>query len=318
MERAGHFNAPGRQQPLIQFASVEGTLPAQQLQETLQQILTELAAEHKEKGPTLARYKRGFFQSLGGSHTWVGRGADDSFGLHHTRAFMSVAVPLPRRDFPLVIQSSFGLYSFSGPDSFDVPSRLYESALSLIWLPKLSERWQGIVAVAPGIYSDFDAATSDSLRIKGLGLLKHHWNEQLEVQMGVVYLDRADITVVPAVGFVWRPNDDTLFEMSMPRPRIARRIFAGFDPTYGPRETWIYMVGELGGETWTVETGPSSHRLMSLREYRLLAGIEGVRNGGGGWRIESGIALDRRLLFTGPDQTIRGDDAFVLRASVTW
>ena len=290
--------------PTIQFAAID---ERRHNPEFLEMAISEDWPSNKQRkhqpppAGQLSRHKAGFFQSLSLRHRWIDSGGGNGFGLNHTQAALSVAVPLPNPDWPLLITPAFNSYGFEGPQQVFVPGQVYDASLSLIWVPKVSDRWQAIIAVVPGVYSDFEESSADSLRIKGAGVLRYAWSANLELQAGVAYLDRPDVGILPAAGLIWRPNDQYLLELTLPRPKLAKRIWGTRE-----RESWLYLAGELGGESWIIHPQAGQSRRMTLREYRLMLGLERIRDGGAGWVLEAGLAFDRRLRFDAPDLTIRG------------
>jgi hypothetical protein len=174
--------------------------------------------EFTEETGRLSSHKDGFFQKYSISGAWLYPGnGDNELGLTELRTFLTVAVPLPSRDYPMLITPGFDATLFSGPESPDLPSQVYDAYLDFMWLPKLTDGWLGILSLAPGVYSDFEDLQSDAFRIKGKALIRYDWSpDRLQLVAGVLYLNRNDVNWLPAGGLIWTPSDTVNLEMVFP------------------------------------------------------------------------------------------------------
>ena len=77
-----------------------------------------------------------------------------------------------------------------------------------------------------------------------------------------------------------------------PVPKLAHRIDCG--PGY---EDWVYVRGDYGGNTFAINSDPMIDRI-TLRDYRVLLGLERKLNGGAGFRIEVGYVMGRKIEFS--------------------
>lgn len=258
----------------------------------------------------LAAHRDGFFQKLSLTGAWLSGGGQDGFGIVEARSFVTVAVPLPTRDFPLLITPGFDVTSLAGPACPDLPPLLYDAYLDCMWLPKLAERWLGILSVAPGIYSDFDALPDEALRIKGKGLVRYDWVPgRVQVLAGVLYLHRFSVNLLPAGGIVWDPADDWHLELLFPRPKIAYRWTAS-----ALHEDWAYLAGEFGGDTYAIRRGPDNGDMLELLDWRIFAGLERKTPGGGSLRLEGGYVFGRDIQFASGRGDRRLADTVLIRA----
>ncbi|MFM9116981.1 MAG: hypothetical protein ACKOU6_12570 [Planctomycetota bacterium] len=260
-------------------------------------------------GPQLREFKRGFFQkfSLGG--TWIARDGSAGLGIVESEAFVTFAIPAPTRQWPMLISPYLNIRSLDGPTSVDVPATLYETYLDFMWVPQLTDRLLGIVAVAPSVYSDFQQGDGDGFRWQGKGLVR--WDivpQQLQLLAGVLYLNRQDIRLLPAGGLIWKPNDTHNYELLFPRPKLARRIRYG--ETWAD---WVYVAGEFGGNSFAILHGDRTRDLVTLRDWRLLLGVERKLDGGAGLRAEVGLVFNRRLEFTSELPDVELDSTLLLR-----
>lgn len=264
-------------------------------------------------GGGVSDHKNGFFQKLGFSETWIDRPNRDDFGLHEMDAFVTVAVPAPTREWPLLISPTFNTRLIDGPVTPDLPPQIYETYLDLLWVPRLSERWTAIVGVAPSYYGDFHVDSSEAFRMTGKGLAKYDWSPgRVELIFGVLYLNRNDVRLLPAGGIIWTPNDAKRYELLFPKPKLAHRITLG-----DHYEDWLYLAGEFGGNTYAIERGGITD-FITLRDWRVFLGLERKLNGGAGYRLEAGYVFARLIEFDSAIPDLEVDDTAILRGGFTY
>ena len=264
-------------------------------------------------GGGVTEHKDGFFQKLGASETWIDRDGADDFGINEIDTFVTVAVPAPTREWPLLISPTFNTRLLNGPVTPDLPNQIYETYLDLLWVPRLSPRWTAIIGVAPSYYGDFEADDSNAFRMTGKGLARFDWSPTVQVLFGVLYLNRNDVMLLPAGGIIWTPNDAKRYELLFPRPKLAHRITLG--ECY---EDWIYLGGEFGGNTYAVATATGVDDFITLRDLRAYVGLERKLNGGAGYRLEAGYVFARVVEFESGIPDFEAKDAFMLRGGFTF
>jgi hypothetical protein len=258
------------------------------------------------------RFKRGFFQRAGLNGGWLG--SDTELEISSWEASVSVAVPLGSFENLLIITPQFRVDYLAGPEIPDAPSQLYETGATLFWRKVFSERWSGSAIVAPMVRSDFET-DADGLRIFGLGLLSWYWiPDELKLSFGAVYLDRNDISLLPALGLEWTPTPWWKLELMFPRPRLAYRLAK----EGASSEWWGYLGGALGGNTWAVQRSDGSSDELSLRDYRLVLGIERLVAGGGGWFAETGWVFGRQLEYESVPGEWEFADTWMIRAGMAY
>ena len=191
------------------------------------------------------RYRQGFFQRLRFSGVWIDQGGDDGLGIGNLDTSLTVAIPLGSFENLLLVTTDFEVDCLNGPTPIDVPSRLYNVGVDLMWRKQFNERWGSMLAVRPALASDFQTS-QDAIRITGRALATWQWvPDRLSLLFGVVYLDRNDLPVLPGAGLIWTPNPDWRLDLIFPRPKLARRLV--FLPRQ--REDWVYLAGSLGGRS---------------------------------------------------------------------
>jgi hypothetical protein len=260
----------------------------------------------------LEPYKNGFFQKLSLSAAWFGNNGDPTdLAATEIEAFVTVALPAPIVEWPLVITPGINTTLIDGPTVTDLPPRLYVTYVDLMWLPRIVNRWTALLSVAPTVYGDFDA---NQFRLTGKGLVIYDWvPDRLQFVAGVLYLNRENIRLLPAGGFIWSPTDWTRFELIFPKPKLGVRFGAG--PGY---EDWIFSTAEFGGNTWPIVRASGVQDNVTYADYRILVGVERKLNGGAGYRLEAGYVFGRSIRFTSGNGDFDPQDTILLRGGITF
>jgi hypothetical protein len=265
--------------------------------------------------PLLTKFKDGFFQKLNVQGTVIDPGASSGFALTEFESMLTVAVPAPTKDYPLLISPIFEARFLDGPIDPDLPPILYTTGIDFMWVPKVTDRLRGVISVAPMIYSDFESSDADMFRITGRGIVQ--WDaipDRLQFLAGVLYLNRDDVSLLPVAGLIWNPNPYWNLELIFPRPKIARLI------NYGAAHSdWVYLLGEFGGNTWAVRRDSGLQDKATLRDIRAMLGIERRKNGGANYRFEVGYVFAREIDYLSTAETdFEPADTLLLRIGVTF
>ena len=263
-------------------------------------------------GPKLTSYKSGFFQKLSVSGTWLPGTGSNHLGIVESEAFVTVALPAPTTEWPMLITPYLNIRSLDGPTTPDLPANLYEAYVDFMWVPRINERWIGIIAVTPSVYSDFDGDHPDAFRWQGKGMAR--WDivpDQLQLLFGILYLNRENIRTLPAGGLIWKPNADMNYELVFPRPKLSHRL--RFGDTW---EDWIYVAGEFGGNSFAIRRADGSEDMATLRDWRVMLGVERKRDGGAGQRLEFGYIFSRQVEYRSATPDYEPNDTLMLRLVV--
>ena len=233
--------------------------------------------------------------------------------MSEVNTMLRVAVPLDgTTDNILAFQPGLRTYFLDGPSVVDVPSTLYDAQLSMVWRKKYSDRWQSNVWLQPKIRSDFETS-KDSFFFSGGAYAKYTWTPNVfDLYLGAFFLDRDDVSVLPAVGFVWTPTPDIRYELLLPRPKIAKRLTRIGDC----KETWAYLSGQLGGGSFAVQRASGAEDKVTIRDLRLFVGWESVRPGGAGKFVEAGYVFNRGVEYARNDEEYEFGDSLMLRAGM--
>jgi len=210
----------------------------------------------------------------------------------------------------LGITPAFRIDMIDAAEGIDIPAELYDTGVSFFYRKSITDRFSAMAVVRPSVRGDF--TTSDNaFRIFGLGLL--NWDcvpDKLSLSFGAVYLDRADLPLLPAVGLTWTPRTTTRLDLQFPQSRFAWRLAKDGSAS----ETWMSLSAGIGGNTWAVTRADGETDEVSLGDIRLLLGLEHIVDGGGGWFADIGYAFNRHYEFQSDKVQIGLSDGVLVMA----
>ena len=258
----------------------------------------------------LRRFKRQPLQSVsitGGGLLDLG---DSGLSGSYADFAIGSGVPLGSFENILGVKPRVRIDWLDAPLSLDVPSELYQFELQFFYRRPICERLSAMAIFSPSIRSDL---TTDERAFRVFALALVNWDyipDRLLLSGGAVFLGRADLPVLPAVGVTWTPTATTQLDLQFPNSRLSHRLAkAG-----GDSETWMFLSAGLGGNTWAVTRQSGQVDELSLRDYRFTAGLEKRLDGGGGWFVESGIAVGRSVEYERNQTERRVDGALLIQA----
>lgn len=229
-------------------------------------------------------------------HTFVDGGGPAEVEINDTEIATSLSFPnWLHSSMPLTISPGFASHLWQGPHSgtgADLPSSAYSAYLQLDHSTPLNQQFGGEISFTTGIYSAYDTITSHSLRFTGTGLGWIRLSPNLTFKLGVEYLDRIDIKMLPAGGIFWTPDANSRFNLYFPRPKASRRL-----PNLGNTEIWGYVSAEYGGGSWTVRREANFADQVDINDYRVMIGLEWIGLRGITGFGEVGAAFDRELIY---------------------
>jgi hypothetical protein len=128
-----------------------------------------------------------------------------------------------------------------------------------------------------------------------------HW---ADLVMGVDYIDREDVGILPVGGVILRPNNSLQMELVFPRPRI--------DISLSPTQRF-YLSGELGGGQWAIERELMLvDDVLTYSDLRLAIGIE-TSDGPQVSGAEIAWLFNRKIEFSSDVGNSDLDDTIMLR-----
>jgi hypothetical protein len=229
-------------------------------------VTTDLFSQSVEQ--PIRRFKKQAIQSVSVSGGWLGatRGNDLSSSFFETSIGLGVPLGLIGRKFAgsdqqvssrrteqvangapniLGITPSFRVDFIDAAPGIDVPAELFETGINFFYRKPIDDRWSAMAIVRPSVRSDF-TTSDEAFRIFGLGLLNWDYRpDVLSFSFGAVYLDRADLPLLPAVGLTWTPKPTSKLDLRFPQSKLAFRLAKDG----GNSETWSYVTAGIGGNT---------------------------------------------------------------------
>ncbi len=287
---------------LAQTPTPEEWAPSESLEETVEfdEALPEIE---------LARFKKQALQSISVSTGYMADVNGSDLNSTFLEASIGSGIPLGNFENIVGVKPGFRVDWIQADATIDIPRELYQFELQFFYRRPLTERLSAIAVIAPSIRSDL-TTSDDAFRVFALGLLNWEYiPERLVLSGGVVYLGRADLPVLPALGVTWTPSNKTKLELRFPSSLLSYRLAKDG----GQSETWAYLSAGLGGNTWSITRNSSATDELSLRDFRLTLGLNKLLDGGGGWFIETGYAFARRIEYERDASVVNLGDGFLVQ-----
>ena len=259
-------------------------------------------------------FKKQAVQQISVSGGWMQATDSRDLSSSYFETSIGFGVPLGSFDNILAVTPSFRADFIHSRESLDIPAELFETGVSFFYRRPLSERLGAMAIVRPSIRSDFTTG-EDAFRIFGLALM--NWQcrpDQLSLSFGAVYLDRADLPLLPAIGLTWTPRTTTKLELRFPESKLSWRLAKAGSES----ETWSYLKAGIGGNTWAVTRASGATDELSLRDVRLTLGVDHVIDGGGGWFAECGFAFNRTIEYESNQAEVDLSDGIILQAGLRY
>jgi hypothetical protein len=255
------------------------------------------------------------FQGVRGSWAYIlGNGRGTNVGVNELDTTATFALPFFHNSpanlnhAPLLITPGFGLQLWDGPETTatmnaDLPPNTYDVFLDGAWNPQFTPLFGAELGLRVGIYTNWDVLVWESWRVMGRAIGTLRLTPTWVGKAGIVYLDRNDIKLLPAIGATWTPDADSRYDIFFPAPKAARRMYTGPN-----RSWWGYVAGEYGGGAWTFRRNSPQYQGISPFDYndiRVSLGAEAAPNTRTGLagNFEVGYVFARELFYVnGPPQ----------------
>jgi hypothetical protein len=261
--------------------------------------------------------RNGVFQKLLFDATWLAPGGSQGMGDNDLELRGIFALPCPTINSPLVITPGYGIQYLQGPQYADLPPRLEDGYIDFRWLSQVTPQLGLDLAITPGVFSDFQQASSKAFRLPGHGAAAWTWNATTKFVLGAAYLDRPDVELIAIGGVIWTPNDETTFDLVFPHPKISRRIYWGGQ--YDDKtQDWAYVAGEFTGDAWAIRRADGRDDQVVLSDYRAILGVERKVLGGVSSRFEIGYVFGRRIRYSSDTPDFHPTDTVMLRGGLTY
>ena len=209
------------------------------------------------------------------------------------------------------INSGFGLgagvHFLSGPDQTDMPARTYDFSLAYQARQRLGPLALNVSAAVLAA-ADFKGSAREGILFPSHAVGYLNVDPETALVLGVDFLDRGNVKLLPVAGLTWVPTPEMRFEAVFPRPRAVFQLSDSYR---------LYLSGELGGDSWAIERVAGCGDLATYRDLRLCIGLERAQDDNAWTAFEIGYLFDRRLDFASSNGDMRLDDAVMFRL-VTW
>ena len=260
----------------------------------------------------LIRYRTTCFQGAQAAYGVIPASDTNGLGIKTLDLFGTFAVPLGSMDHVISFTPFFHQDQLNANAGLDVPDELYEAGVKSFWKKVIDERFTTMVLFTPSVRSDFQSS-QEAFKLFGMALLQWHVKPDiLSLTGGAIYTGRQDYPVLPTMGLYWIPSPVWKLDIQFPSPRISRRLLKDGDQS----ETWGYLSGVFGGNTWAVKRASGQNDQLTLRDLRLVLGVEHLLRENRGVFVETGWIFSRSMEFENtPGQTDFGD-ALMLRAGL--
>ena len=256
-------------------------------------------------------------QQISFEHTWLyGASEPRELGINRTELAATFGVPIfYNPNTPLLITPGFAFNWLQGPGDLNatLPPRVYDAYLDFSWYPKLTDFLSADLGLRTGVWTDFQEINNDSVRILGRGMGVLSYTPKFDLLLGVWYLDRNDIRMLPAGGVHWRPTSDWDAYLVFPNPKVRRRA-----RTLGTSQWYWYFAGEYGGGRWTIQRPGYGPDDIDINDIRVFFGLEWETLSQARGHVEVGYVFEREIIFdrTKSPEKYSLEDTIMLRAGV--
>ena len=86
----------------------------------------------------------------------------------------------------------------------------------------------------------------------------------------------------------------------------------------GETERWGYLAAEFGGGTWAIERTGGVNDVVTIRDYRLLVGMEYRQPLDRSWFWETGLVIGREVDYSSNLGSYSQDPTVFLRGGLTY
>jgi hypothetical protein len=262
----------------------------------------------------LVRFRKSCYQGSQMNYAYLSDNADTGLAVRTLDTNATFAIPLGSMDNLITFTPYFRADMLDAAAVLDVPETLYETGVKMFWRKPINERLGAMVLVTPSVRSDFE--TSDgAFRLFGMGLLTYQWVPgKLSVSGGVVHTGREDFPILPAMGLLWTPAPEWKLDLQFPSPRLSYRLAK--DPHH--HETWAYLSGVFGGNTWAVSRAGGLTDELTISDLRLVTGIEHLQTENHGFFAEIGYVFNRSIEYINVPFQRDLDATWMIRAGISF
>jgi hypothetical protein len=256
------------------------------------------------------------FQSPRFSETWLYGGDDPrDVQIHDMEAAVTGVLPnFLGSTQPLRVSPTFRLHLWDGPSFMpaDLPPSAYSAFVDFQWATDPARIVGAEFDLRLGVFTDFNTFNSDSFRVIGDAYGVVRLTDNLTFKLGVWYLNRNDIKLLPSGGLVWQPNPQLRYDILFPNPRVTQ-----YWTTIGNHDLWWYVSGEYGGDAWTIERTDGSSDRIDINDLRVKFGVDFLNQRGWNGYFEVGYVFNREVVYVvDPSDSFEPPDTFLMGAGI--
>jgi hypothetical protein len=273
---------------------------------------TTCAPEFDNCDTPLIRHRTTCYQGTQAAYGVIPGSGTNGLGIKTFDLLGTFAVPIDGMDHVITLTPFFRMDQLNANSGLDVPDALYEAGVKSFWKKVMNERLTTMVLFTPSVRSDFQSS-QDAFKLFGMALLQ--WRmvpDKLSMTGGAIYTGRQDFPVLPMMGLLWTPSPLWKLDIQFPSPRFSRRLMKDGDKS----ETWGYLAGVFGGNTWAVRRASGADDQLTLRDLRLVMGVEHLLTENRGVFVETGWVFSRSMEYENTPGQIDLGDALLLRAGI--
>jgi hypothetical protein len=116
------------------------------------------------------------------------------------------------------------------------------------------------------------------------------------------------------MGLLWTPAPEWKLDLQFPSPRLSYRLAK--DPHH--HETWAYLSGVFGGNTWAVSRAGGLTDELTISDLRLVTGIEHLQTENHGFFAEIGYVFNRSIEYINVPFQRDLDATWMIRAGISF
>ena len=297
---------------------------------TIPQIAPDMgtAGNSITESPTFQKSMR-LYQGARGSWAYLfGNNTGRQLGVNELDTSATFAVPFffnspaNLNRAPLLLTPGFGLQLWNGPktnannDFVELPPNTYDVFIDTAWNPQFTPLFGAELGVRVGIFTTWDELVWESWRIMGRAIGTLNLSQQWQAKLGIVYLDRFEVKLLPAVGATWVPNPNARYDIFFPAPKAAWRF-----SQLRNRAVWGFLAGEYGGGAWTFnQSGKAGVTGFDYNDVRISLGTELVPMTAQGLAgsFEVGYVFARNVYIVDGPKNVNLNDTLMLRLGLAY
>lgn len=250
------------------------------------------------------------FQGAGVDLAYVPNRKEEQAGFYHTWACVTLGIPAPTTQTPLLISPMFAWDRMTLPDTtnalFEKDVNLYAPGVSMQYLIPANDSVLFDFGLSMQWASDFKFSGSDNFLPGGYGSVVLKMDDVTRLVAGVGYYDAGRYKIMPFGGLLWRASERLYLEVVFPKPRISWKLPESMQKSESDNSYWLYLTADYHAQRWSLhqdynlfsEQLKAEYRLTSY-DIRILAGLEKKTQTQISWALEGGIVFNRHLDFSG-------------------